>query len=58
MALPFSSFPNTNSILLSDDFRRHYLGVKDFLVTGVPMSIISILLIATLGFWMISTLIV
>lgn len=43
MALPFSSFPNVNSLLIVDDFQRPYLAVQDFIITGVPMSIASVL---------------
>ncbi|KAJ1432819.1 Sodium:sulfate symporter transmembrane region-domain-containing protein [Ochromonadaceae sp. CCMP2298] len=58
MALPFSSFPNVNSVLILDDFQRPYLSVKDFIVTGLPLSMISLLLILTLGFLLISVIIV
>ena len=43
MALPFSSFPNVNSLLVVDDFQRPYLAVQDFVISGVPMSIATIL---------------
>jgi len=42
MALPFSSFPNVNSLLIHDDFRVPYLQVGDFVKTGLPLSIISV----------------
>lgn len=58
MALPFSSFPNVNSLLIVDDFQKPYLSVHDFLLTGVPMSIISVILIATVGFGLISVILV
>ncbi len=58
MALPFSSFPNVNSLLIVDDFQRPYLNVQDFLKTGVLMSIISVVLIATLGYGLIDIIIV
>ena len=54
MALPFSSFPNVNSLLILDDFQRPYLKVQDFVRTGLPMSLLSIFLIATLGFGLIN----
>ena len=54
MALPFSSFPNVNSLLIVDDFRRPYLSVNDFVKMGLPMSITAILLIATIGSWLIA----
>jgi phosphate transporter len=54
MALPFSSFPNVNSLQIIDDFHRPYLGVQDFIRAGLPMSVISVLLIGTVGFGMIN----
>lgn len=53
MALPFSSFPNVNSLLIVDDFQQPYLSVQDFLKTGVLISMLTIALIATLGFVLI-----
>jgi phosphate transporter len=58
MALPFSSFPNVNSLLILDDFQRPYLKVPDFVKTGLPMSLITIFLIATVGFSLINFVIV
>lgn len=58
MALPFSSFPNVNSVLLVDDFQRPYLGVSDFVRTGLPLSVICVFLIATFGYLLIKTIIV
>jgi len=54
MALPFSSFPNVNSLHIIDDFHRPYLSVRDFVRAGLPMSIITVLLIASLGFALIN----
>ena len=31
MGLPFSSFPNVNSVLIIDDFQKPYLSTQDFL---------------------------
>jgi phosphate transporter len=53
MALPFSSFPNVNSLLIVDDFQQAYLSVQDFLKTGLLISIITVILIATFGFMLI-----
>ena len=58
MALPFSSFPNVNSLLMLDDFQKPYLKVSDFIKTGLPMSLITILLIATLGYSLINIIVV
>jgi phosphate transporter len=54
MALPFSSFPNVNSLLIVDDFQKPYLSVGDFVQTGLPMSIITVLLISSVGFAIIN----
>ena len=56
MALPFSSFPNVNSVLIVDDFQRPYLTVGDFMTTGVPLSIITLLLISTIGYILVDNL--
>ena len=58
MALPFSSFPNVNSLLIVDDFHRKYLTTHDFVKTGVPMSLFTLLFIATLGTVLINFVIV
>ena len=49
MALPFSSFPNVNTLRIKDDFQTSYLTTLDFLKVGLPMSILTVLLISTLG---------
>lgn len=54
MALPFSSFPNINSLLVLDDHGRPFLQVKDFLKVGVSFSIITVLLVVTLGYALIT----
>ncbi|OWZ23472.1 Divalent anion:Na symporter protein [Phytophthora megakarya] len=53
MALPFSSFPNINSLLVLDDHGQPYLEVKDFLRVGVTFSLVSMALIVTLGYGLI-----
>jgi phosphate transporter len=58
MALPFSSFPNVNSVLIVDDFQRPYLTVGDFVKTGLPLSVICVLLISTFGYILIKNIIV
>lgn len=58
MALPFSSFPNVNSLLIVDDLQRPYLGVNDFIKTGLPLSLITVILIATLGYVLVNSIIV
>ena len=58
MALPFSSFPNVNSVLIVDDFQRPYLSVGDFVKTGLPLSVLSVVLVATFGYVLINGIIV
>eukprot|EP01034_Spumella_vulgaris_P023241 gene23241-29445_t len=58
MGLPFSSFPNVNSLLIVDDFHRSYLSTPDFIKTGLPMSIFTLILIATFGALLINLIIV
>jgi phosphate transporter len=58
MALPFSSFPNVNSVLIVDDLQRPYLVVRDFVATGLPLSLLTALLVVTLGFMLIKVIIV
>ncbi|CAH0482525.1 unnamed protein product [Peronospora belbahrii] len=53
MALPFSSFPNINSLLVLDDHGQQYLKVKDFLRVGVTFSLVTMALIVTLGYGLI-----
>lgn len=58
MGLPFSSFPNVNSLLLVDDFQRPYLSVGDFLFSGMVLTLISVILIATIGYCLIELVLV
>jgi phosphate transporter len=53
MALPFSSFPNINSLLVLDDHGQQYLTVQDFLRVGIFFSLITVILIVTLGYGLI-----
>lgn len=52
-ALPFSSFPNVTSLLVTDDFNRKYLVVRDFVASGLPMSVVSVAMVCTLGYGLI-----
>lgn len=52
-ALPFSSFPNVTSLLVTDDHARKYLVVRDFLTSGLPMSVVSVAMICTMGYGLI-----
>eukprot|EP00401_Gymnodinium_catenatum_P038046 CAMPEP_0117490344 /NCGR_PEP_ID=MMETSP0784-20121206/17504_1 /TAXON_ID=39447 /ORGANISM="" /LENGTH=722 /DNA_ID=CAMNT_0005285103 /DNA_START=96 /DNA_END=2264 /DNA_ORIENTATION=- len=49
-ALPMTSFPNVNSLMAMDDNGQPWLGVKHFLLAGIPMTILSTLLLVTVGF--------
>nr|CCA18653.1 divalent anion:Na symporter (DASS) family protein pu [Albugo laibachii Nc14] len=53
MALPFSSFPNINSLLVLDDHGQPYLKVQDFLRVGILFSLITVFLIVTVGYGLI-----
>lgn len=53
MSLPFSSFPNVNSLLIVDDFQRPYLTVHDFIKSGTLTSLVTTLLVCTFGFLLI-----
>ncbi|KAI9315081.1 SPX domain-containing protein [Dichotomocladium elegans] len=50
MALPVSGFPNMSAAMLEDASGRPYLSSKDFLIIGVPTSILCTVLIFTLGY--------
>lgn len=52
-ALPFSSFPNVTSLLVTDDYGRKYLVVRDFLKSGLPMSVVAVTMVCTLGYGLI-----
>jgi phosphate transporter len=56
MALPFSSFPNVNSMLIVDDFQKPYLSTNDFALSGGLLSVVSTILIATFGYVMIEAI--
>lgn len=38
---------------MTDDYQRKYLSVKDFLMSGLPMSVASVGMICTLGYLLI-----
>lgn len=57
-ALPFSSFPNVTCLLVTNDHGHKYLGVKDFVKSGLPMSVAAVLLICTLGYGLIDWLLI
>lgn len=46
------------ALLVTDDYQRKYLSVKDFLTSGLPMSLASVGMICTLGYIMIVGIII
>ncbi|WFC98622.1 low-affinity phosphate transporter [Malassezia yamatoensis] len=50
MGLPISGFPNMTAINLEDEVGHRYVTVKTFLRVGIPASILSTLVISTLGY--------
>ncbi|GBE90058.1 Uncharacterized transporter [Sparassis crispa] len=50
MGMPVSGFPNQTAANQEDDMGQLYLTNVDFLKNGVPASIISMLVVATVGF--------
>lgn len=57
MILSSSSFPNVYSLYLQDDFNTNYLKKNDYYRVGLPISVITIFLIATIGFVFINLVI-
>lgn len=51
-ALPMTSFPNVNSLMATDDFGEPWLSVKNFLVAGTPMTLLTAGLLVTFGYWL------
>ncbi|KAH7884888.1 SPX domain-containing protein [Phlebopus sp. FC_14] len=50
MGMPVSGFPNQTAATQEDDLGQFYLSNIDFLKNGVPASIIATLVVATVGF--------
>ncbi|KAJ8592872.1 Sodium/sulfate symporter [Rhizopogon salebrosus TDB-379] len=50
MGMPVSGFPNQTAAAQEDELGRLYLSNVDFLKNGVPASIIATLVVATVGF--------
>jgi phosphate transporter len=50
MGLPVSGYPNMSAVMLEDPSGKPYLSTKDFIITGIPTSIICTILIFTLGY--------
>jgi phosphate transporter len=53
MALPFSSFPNLNALTVRSETGSSYLTPGDLIKRGVPLTLLSYLLIVTVGFLLI-----
>ncbi|KAI9023053.1 SPX domain-containing protein [Phycomyces nitens] len=54
MGLPVSGYPNMSAIMQEDPSGKPYLTTKDFIITGIPTSIISTALVFTLGYGIMS----
>ncbi|KAK6083246.1 SPX domain-containing protein [Seiridium cupressi] len=50
MALPTSGFPNMTAIMKEDATGQRYLQVKHFISRGVPSSIITLVIVVTVGY--------
>lgn len=50
MALPTSGFPNMTAIMKEDPAGQRYLQVKHFISRGVPSSLVTLLVVVTLGY--------
>ncbi|KAJ1969742.1 low-affinity phosphate transporter [Dispira parvispora] len=56
MGLPVSGFPNMTAIMMEDETGKPYLTTKDFLVAGIPSSVIAFGLIITVGYGILALL--
>ncbi|GMM50142.1 Pho91 protein [Starmerella bacillaris] len=50
MALPTSGFPNVTAVCMTDEMNRPYVSAIDFMKTGIPASILSYMVVVSLGF--------
>ncbi|KAJ1925729.1 low-affinity phosphate transporter [Tieghemiomyces parasiticus] len=50
MGLPVSGFPNMTAIMMEDETGKPYVTTKDFLVAGVPSSVLAFVVIITAGY--------
>ncbi|OAA44320.1 spx [Metarhizium rileyi] len=50
MGLPTSGFPNMTAIMKEDALGQRYLRVKHFISRGIPSSIITLVVVITLGY--------
>ncbi|KAI9319691.1 SPX domain-containing protein [Dichotomocladium elegans] len=56
MGLPVSGFPNMNAIMQEDGTGTPYLRMKDFVLAGIPSSLISMVIVTLLGYGILSGL--
>lgn len=54
MGLPVSGYPNMSAVMLEDPSGKPYVTTKDFIITGIPTSIICTCLIFTMGYGIMS----
>ncbi|ORX93102.1 SPX-domain-containing protein [Basidiobolus meristosporus CBS 931.73] len=50
MGLPVSGYPNMSAVMMENPLGKPYLTTKDFIITGIPTSIICTVLVFTLGY--------
>ncbi|CCG84198.1 protein of unknown function [Taphrina deformans PYCC 5710] len=50
MGLPTSGFPNMTAIMMENEVGVRYLSVKDFLKSGLPASILTFIVVCSIGF--------
>ena len=50
MGLPISGFPNMNAVSLEDATGVNYVGTVDFLVIGVPSSLVTYGMVVAIGY--------
>ncbi|CAK7203256.1 low-affinity phosphate transporter [Sporothrix eucalyptigena] len=50
MGLPTSGFPNMTAIMKEDPAGQRYLQVKHFITRGIPSSILTLIVVLTLGY--------
>ncbi|KAI7908192.1 Sodium:sulfate symporter transmembrane region-domain-containing protein [Cokeromyces recurvatus] len=56
MGLPVSGYPNMSAVMLEDPSGKPYVTTKHFIISGIPTSIISTVLIFTLGYGIMSAI--
>ncbi|KAF9205185.1 low-affinity phosphate transporter [Haplosporangium sp. Z 27] len=56
MGLPVSGFPNMNAIAQEDEMGIPFLKTKDFLKSGVPLSVLATLCVVTIGYGIMTAL--